>query len=93
MNEIHNYLEQVRRQNRASEYASSIQQPGRELATMVVDAEDIAALALAIESCTPQQLARWIHHLISYDPVAFDDDRADLFNQDEDWRADDSTSE
>ncbi len=93
MDDIRFYLEQVQRQNRANEFAASIQQPGHELATMTINAQDIAALALAIQTCTPEQLARWIHYLISYDPADFDDYRADRFTNENDWRADDTSDQ
>ena len=60
------YLEKRRRDALASKFAQEIQTPEQNPHRKYIDAEDVQALAIAIERCTPDQVALWIKTLLDW---------------------------
>ncbi len=89
--EMNSYLDQRRRQHRIDEYAASIQQPGEEVAGITVDEHDIealaTALATALETCTPFQVARWFYEVLHVQTTVFNDDERLWPTDDDEWRS------
>lgn len=72
----HAYLEKIRRDARAAEFAESIAKPGRHLYALMIDVQDEAALAIAIERSSPDQVAHWLICYVT-GADAFDEDDPD----------------
>lgn len=70
------YQEKLRRDALATKFTQEIQKPHRNPHRSHIDGEDVAALAIAIERCSPDQVAQWIKTLLEYacDDDVWDDD-------------------
>jgi len=60
------YLEKRRRHALASKFTQEIQTPTQNPHRDHIDGEDVEALAMAIERCTPDQVALWIKTLLDW---------------------------
>jgi len=61
------YLVKVQRDVRATELLKSIHCPGRVIPDLVISINDVDALAIAFEQCTPDEAARWVALLLTAD--------------------------